>query len=185
MTEFHQVLLPKEIVKMQLSILMLMLMHTMPMTTMYMVIVLRTITVTLPRPPMVTIDLICMAMKAKQKLGWGRQSDADVKPNSHAHDAHDNNVHGDSAENDNSDIASATNGEDRPELHNHEGQAVDQLPEEDENNGRDVPFDDNKMLMVITMLRMITMRVTGSCHWHSILPINLTQRTSTRYYVSP
>jgi DnaJ-domain-containing protein 1 len=29
-------------------------------------------------------------------------------------------------------------------LHNHEGQAGDQLPEEDENNDRDVPFDDNK-----------------------------------------
>jgi hypothetical protein len=28
-------------------------------------------------------------------------------------------------------------------LHNHEGQAGDQLPEEDEHNDHDVPFDDN------------------------------------------
>jgi hypothetical protein len=35
---------------------------------------------------------------------------------------------------------------DSPELHVHEGQAGDQLPEvvEDQNNDRDVPFDDNK-----------------------------------------
>jgi hypothetical protein len=37
----------------------------------------------------------------------------------------------------------ATNGEDRPELHNHEDQVGDHLPEEDENNDHGVPFDDN------------------------------------------
>jgi hypothetical protein len=70
--------------------------------------------------------------------------DVDANPDPHAHDAHDNNVHSDSAKNDNSDIALATDGWDRPELHNHEGHACDQLPEEDGNNDRDVPFDDNK-----------------------------------------
>ena len=53
-------------------------------------------------------------------------------------DAHDN------TEVNNNDNVAATDGEDRPELHNHEGQAGDQLPEEDEHNDRDVPFDDNK-----------------------------------------
>ena len=67
MTEFHKVLLPEEIMKMQMSILIFML--AMPMTTMITVIVLRRITVTLPRPPMVTIDLMCMVMKeAKQVI---------------------------------------------------------------------------------------------------------------------
>jgi hypothetical protein len=70
--------------------------------------------------------------------------DEDTNPDSHAHDAHDKNVRSDSAKNDNSDIPPATYGEDRPELHNHEGQAGDQLPEEDEHNDHDVPFDDNK-----------------------------------------
>jgi hypothetical protein len=62
-----------------------------------------------------------------------RQYDADVSnPNIDAPDVvveEDNNV-----------------SQDSPELHVHEGQAGDQLPEvvEDENNDRDVPFDDNK-----------------------------------------
>ncbi len=41
-----------------------------------------------------------------------------------------------------------------------------------------------KMLMVITMLRMITMMVTMPCRWHPIFPPNLTQVTSTKYWVS-
>jgi hypothetical protein len=64
--------------------------------------------------------------------------DADTNPDSHAHDAHYNNVHSDS----DSDIALATNGEDRPELHNHEGQASNQLPEAGENNGDNNVEDD-------------------------------------------
>ncbi len=64
--------------------------------------------------------------------------DVDANLDSHAHDAHDTNVHSDS----DSDIALATNGEDRPELHNHEGQASDQLPGEDENNGDNNVKDD-------------------------------------------
>ena len=66
MPEFHQVLLPKEILKMRMSIPMLM--HMMPMTTVSALIVLRTITVTLLREPMVTIDLTCMFMKANQVI---------------------------------------------------------------------------------------------------------------------
>jgi hypothetical protein len=144
-----QGILPEKIMYMQRSILILM--HRMPMTTMITLIVLRTITVTLPRPPMVMIDLMCMVMKvkmlmmikrkAKQKINpelrhpkkkqddgvsqglppQGNHENADTNPDSHAQDAHDNNVHSDSAKNDNSNIALATNGEDRPELHNHEG----------------------------------------------------------------
>jgi hypothetical protein len=52
--------------------------------------------------------------------------DADTNLDSHGHDAHDNNVHTDSAKNDNSYTALTTNGDDRPELHNHQGQAGDQ-----------------------------------------------------------
>ncbi len=66
MTEFHQVLLPKETMRIRTSIPILM--YTMPMTTMYTLIVLRTITVTLPPPPMVKIDLNCMFMKANQVI---------------------------------------------------------------------------------------------------------------------
>lgn len=40
-------------------------------------------------------------------------------------------------------------------------------------------------IMAITMLRTIRMIVTGPCRWHPIFPPNLTQRTSTRYWVSP
>ncbi len=75
---------------------------------------------------------------------WGNHEDADVNPNTHAHNAHENNVRSDCAESNNSDIAAATNGEDRTELHVYEHQAGDQLPKEDENNDCDVPFNDNK-----------------------------------------
>jgi hypothetical protein len=61
-------LVPKEIMEMQTLIPLLM--HTMPMTTMYMLIVLRTITVTLLRPSMVTIDLNYMFMKAQQVINF-------------------------------------------------------------------------------------------------------------------
>ena len=44
----------------------------------------------------------------------------DVNLDTHAHNAHDNDVHVDCAENNNSDIALATNGDNRPELHVHE-----------------------------------------------------------------
>jgi hypothetical protein len=42
-----------------------------------------------------------------------------------------------------------------------------------------------KIMMMITMLRTITIMVTGPCRWHPIFPPNLTQRTTTRYWVSP
>ncbi len=41
------------------------------------------------------------------------------------------------------------------------------------------------LMHLISLMRMITMMVTGLCCWHPIFPPNLTQRTSTRYWVSP
>jgi curved DNA-binding protein CbpA len=52
--------------------------------------------------------------------------DEDTNPDSHAHDAHDKNIHSDSDKNNTSDVALSTNGEDRPELQNHAGQTGDQ-----------------------------------------------------------
>jgi hypothetical protein len=50
--------------------------------------------------------------------------DADGNLDIHAHDAHDNNDNVDCAENDNSNIAATTNGDDRPDVHGHEGEDV-------------------------------------------------------------
>jgi len=60
----------------------------------------------------------------------GNHEYADVNPDTHVHNAHDKDDNADCAENDNSDIAAATNGDDRPGLHVHEGQTGDQLPED-------------------------------------------------------
>ncbi len=111
--------------------------------------------------------------------------DADANPNSHANNAHDNNVHSDSAKNDNSDIALATDGEDRPELHNHEGQAGDQLPNEDENNDQDVPYDDNKNVDSDNNVEDDNNDGDNAVPLApNITPPNLTQWTSTRYWES-
>ena len=54
--------------------------------------------------------------------------DADGNLDIHARDAHDNDDNADCAENDNSNIAATTNGDDRPDVHGHEGgQAGDLL----------------------------------------------------------
>ena len=67
--------------------------------------------------------------KKEGQAGDGEKKDEDVSPDSHAHDAHDKKVHSDSDRNNSSYVASSTDGEERPErpeLHNHEGQAGDQ-----------------------------------------------------------
>jgi hypothetical protein len=78
----------------------------------------------------------------------GNHEYADVNPDTHAHDAHDKDDNADCAENNNSDIAAATNGDDRPGLHVHEGQTGDQLPEDvdgDKKEGQagDQPHEDD------------------------------------------
>jgi hypothetical protein len=141
--------------------------------------------------------------KKEGQAGDGDKKDEDTNPNSQAHDAHDKNVRSDSDKNNNSDVASSTNGEDRPELQNHEGQAgdqpqtqvsrekqddgvqqglpprenhegqaSDQLPGEDENNvDNNVEGDNNDGDGAVPLAPNISP--------------NLTQRTSTRYWVSP
>jgi hypothetical protein len=64
--------------------------------------------------------------KKKSPAGDGDKKDEDANPDSQAHDAHDKYVHSDSDKNNSSDVASSTDGEDRPELQKHEGQAGDQ-----------------------------------------------------------
>jgi hypothetical protein len=57
----------------------------------------------------------------------GNHEDADVKLEFHTHNVHDNNDNTDCAENNNSDIAVTTNGDDRPDVHGCKGgQAGDQ-----------------------------------------------------------
>ncbi len=78
----------------------------------------------------------------------GNHEDADVNPDTHAHNAHDNDDNADCAENNNSDITAATNGDDRPDLHVHEGQTGDQLPEgvdgdKKEGQAQDRPCEDD------------------------------------------
>ena len=81
--------------------------------------------------------------KKEGPVGDGDRKDEDASPDSHAHDAHDKNVHSDSDRNNSSYVASSTNGEERrerPELHNHEGQASDQLPKDRGSSPRFVKF---------------------------------------------
>ncbi len=59
------------------------------------------------------------------------------------------------------------------------------LPEKIMKAKQVINYLERMKIMPITMLRTITMMVMGLCRWHPIFPPNLTQRTSTRYWVSP
>jgi hypothetical protein len=54
----------------------------------------------------------------------GNHQDADGNLDIHARNDHDNDDNADCAENDNSNIAATTNGDNRPDVHGHEGEDV-------------------------------------------------------------
>jgi hypothetical protein len=119
------------------------------------------------------------------------REDADVNTTTHAHIAqHDN------AEDNNNDNVAATDGDDRPELHVHVGQAGDQPPvkvDDDKKEGQggvqhskfdaDISNPSNHASNFIVGDDNNDM--TGLYHWHPSFPPKSTQKTSKRYSVSP
>ncbi len=85
-----------------------------------------------------------------------RSPQRNINPATQAYDAHDNDVHDERVEDNNNENVAATDGNNRPELHVHEGQAGGQPPEvvdddkhdvdvvEDEKNDHDMRVEDDK-----------------------------------------